>query len=309
MTADVDFSVRSYNEQDWDSVVQLYKKLIKNEEDVIYWWPGPEHTWEDVHCLFNNKSMIAKGQVQVINMISEDYQGDANHLIYLNIKVDPDWENDKEVRDILYERLLQRAKLLKSKLPPQYPAKLCVGNYATEIKENAYFESKGFKHFESLYWMHMEADKSLPSSNFKLTSVDIKHWDIDTCEEEIKYLQAENEIWPENPTGLERLREYKSKPYWTSITAFHNEEIIGSVMAWKETDESIGTIENVFVKPDWRKRGLASHLIIEGIRHLQDCNLKQVQLLVETKNESALKLYQSIGFEIEKEEKRFWIDI
>ncbi len=80
-------------------------------------------------------------------------------------------------------------------------------------------------------------------------------------------------------------------------------------MAWKEADENIGTIENVFVKPDWRKRGLASHLIIEGIRYLQKCNLDYIQLLVETKNESALKHYKSIGFEIRKEEKRYWINI
>lgn len=74
-------------------------------------------------------------------------------------------------------------------------------------------------------------------------------------------MQAENEIWSENPTGIEKLREFKSNPYWTSITAFYNTEIIGSVMAWKESDENIGTIENVFVKPDWRNRGLAKHLI------------------------------------------------
>lgn len=142
-----------------------------------------------------------------------------------------------------------------------------MGNYVTEIKENSYFESKGFKHFESLYWMNIEIDKDLSPTNFKLTSVNIKHWNMNTYEEEIKYLQVENEIWPENPTGLEKLREYKSNPYWTSITAFYNDEIIGSVMAWKESDENIGIIENVFVKPDWRSRGLAKHLITEGIRH------------------------------------------
>ncbi|WP_084309053.1 GNAT family N-acetyltransferase [Alkalihalobacterium bogoriense] len=68
-------------------------------------------------------------------------------------------------------------------------------------------------------------------------------------------------------------------------------------------------MENVLVKLDWRSHGLAKHLITEGIRHLQKCNLDYMQLLVETKNESALKLYQSIGFEIIKEEKRFWINI
>lgn len=253
--------------------------------------------------------MIAKGQVQVINSVSEDYQGEANHLIYLNIKVDPDWENHTEVRDLLYERLFQRAKLLKKKLPPQFPTKLCVGNFATEIIDNSYFETKGYKHFESLYWMNFEIDKDIAPSNVKLTGVNIKDWNMNTYEEEMKYLQAENEIWPENPTGLERLREYKRNPLWKSITAFYNDEIIGSVMAWKEIDEEIGTIENVFVKPNWRKRGLANHLIKEGIRHLQKHNLDSIQLLVETKNESALKLYTSIGFEMRKEERRYWINI
>ncbi|WP_042472620.1 GNAT family N-acetyltransferase [Bacillus ndiopicus] len=305
----MDFYVRNYQEQDWDSAVRLYKKLIKCEENVIYWWPGPENTWEDVHCVFHNGAMIAKGQVEVINMVSKDYLGDANHLIYVNIKVDPDWESFEAVMDILYDRLLQRAKLLKNKLPSKFPTKLCVGNYATEIIDNSYFESKGFKHFESLYWMSMEKYKDLSPINFKLTNVNIKHWDMNTHEEEIKYLQVENTIWPENPTGLGKLHEYKRNPYWTSITAFYNDEIIGSVMAWKEQDQNIGIIENVFVKPDWRGHGLAKHLIIEGIRHLQKCDLDYIELLVETKNESALKLYQSIGFKIKKEEKRFWINI
>lgn len=40
----------------------------------------------------------------MINLVSEVYREDAN---YLKIKVDPDWENHREVRDILYGRLLQ----------------------------------------------------------------------------------------------------------------------------------------------------------------------------------------------------------
>lgn len=306
---DGDFYVRNYHEKDWNSVVLLYKKLTKHKGNVIYWWPGPENTWDDVYCIFNEGSMIAKGQVQVINMVSEDYRGDANHLIYFNIKVDPEWESRNEVRNLLYERLLHRAKLLKNKLPSQFSAKLCAGNYATEVKENSYLESKGFKHFESLYWMNFAIDKVVPQSNFELSSVNTKHWNMNTREEEIKYLHAENEIWPEDPTGLRKLREYKSNPYWISITAFYNDEIIGSVMAWKEIDENIGTIENVFVKPEWRNRGLAKHLITEGIRHLKNRNLEYIQLPVETKNDSALNLYKSIGFEINKEEKRYWINI
>ncbi len=108
----------------------------------------------------------------------------------------------------------------------------------------------------------------------------------------------------------EQLRKYKSNPNWTSITAFHNNEVVGSVMAWIDIDDNKGIIENVFVKPEWRKQGLAKHLIIQGINHLNSFQyLKIIQLLVETKNESALNLYKNIGFEIEKEEKRYWINI
>ncbi|MBB4826002.1 ribosomal protein S18 acetylase RimI-like enzyme [Sporosarcina luteola] len=309
MTKEIVFYVRNYQEQDRDSVVKLYKQLIEYKEDVIYWWPGPENNWDNVYCVFNKETLIAKGQVQVINGISADYQGEANHLIYVNIKVDPSWENDHNIREILYDRLLQQAKLLKRSLPPQFPTKLCVGNYATESKDNSYFKSKGFKHFESLYWMNFAIDKELSLTNYKLSGVTIKHWNINTKEEQLKYLQAENEIWPENPTGLGKLQEFKRHPHWTSITAFAKEEIVGSVMAWKETDENKGVIENVFVKPNWRNHGLASHLIKEGIRYLQTCNLDYIQLLTETRNESALKLYKSIGFETMKEEKRYWLDL
>jgi predicted GNAT family acetyltransferase len=117
--------------------------------------------------------------------------------------------------------------------------------------------------------MNFAIDQAVPQSNLKLSCVNIKHWNMNTYEEEIKYLQAENRIWPENPTALGKLRVYKSNPYWKAITIFYNDEIIGSVMAWTEIDENIGTIENVFVKPDWRNRGLAKHLIVKGTLHLK----------------------------------------
>lgn len=304
-----DYTVRNYQAKDKEAVVQLYKNLIGHHTNVIYWWPGPEHTWNNVYCVFYEDLMIAKGQIETINVIPTDNSTNASHLIFFNIKVHPKWENDNKVRDILYKRILEKAKLIKEKLPPNFPTKLCAGNFVMEEQDNAYLESRGFEYFKSLYWMHRELDSDLPKSKLKIPKVQVKHWNMNRRIDELKYLQAELEIWPDDPNNLDKLLEYKSNPYWKAITAFYNNEIIGSIMVWKEKDENIGTIENVFVSPTWRNHGLASHLIVEGIHYLKNCNLDEVQLLVETKNQSGLKLYKSLGFEINKEEKRYSINL
>lgn len=244
--------------------------MIENHSDIIYWRPGPESNWKNVYCAFDKDVMIAKGQIEAVNIIPADHSTHASHLLFFNIKLYTNWEDDNELRDLLYKKILETAKLWKEKLPAQFPVKLCAGNFGSEAKENAYLEVKDFKHFKSLYWMRRELD---------------------------------------DPTSLEKLLEYKSNPFWKAVTAFYNGEIVGSIMAWKEKKEDIGIIENVFVKPGWRKLGLASHLITEGLHYLKSCNLSKVQLLVETENKSALKLYRSLGFETIKEERRYWIDL
>ena len=51
-----DYSVRNYQAKDKEAVVQLYKNLIGHHTNVIYWWPGPEHTWNNVYCVFYKDS-------------------------------------------------------------------------------------------------------------------------------------------------------------------------------------------------------------------------------------------------------------
>ncbi|WP_368901991.1 GNAT family N-acetyltransferase [Oceanobacillus oncorhynchi] len=300
---------KNYQAEDKPAVIQLYKNLMEYHSDIIYWWPGPQNNWNNVYCVFYKDLMIAKGQIETINIIPANHSTNATHLIFFNIKLHSKWEDDNELRNLLYKNILERANLMKEKLPSQFPVKLCAGNFASEAKDNAYLESMGFEHFKSLYWMHCDLDNLVPQSTLIIPSIFVKQWDIETRAEELSYLQAEQKIWPDDPTSIEKLLEYKSKPFWKAVTAFYNDEIIGSIMVWKEIQEDIGTIENVFVKPRWRNHGIASHLITEGLHYLKDCNLSKAQLLVETENESALKLYRSLSFETIKEERRYWIDL
>lgn len=82
------------------------------------------------------------------------------------------------------------------------------------------------------------------------------------------------------------------------------ETIIGSVITWHEKDT--GIIEDVFVKEPWRQRGIANYLLIHALTHLRGRNLNSARLMVLTSNQPALSLYISVGFQIIKEEIRYF---
>jgi len=60
-----------------------------------------------------------------------------------------------------------------------------------------------------------------------------------------------------------------------------------------------GYTEHVFVRPQWRKRGLASALITRSLQVLKEQGMDEAELGVDSENESAaIGLYQKIGYKI-----------
>ena len=83
----------------------------------------------------------------------------------------------------------------------------------------------------------------------------------------------------------------------TTITAFVDDKIIGSVMAL-----SNGLIDYVFVLPEYRRKGLASALVSKALEYLKKQNHSQAWLEVYSHNLAAVSLYQNFGFEIFQKE-------
>jgi hypothetical protein len=94
--------------------------------------------------------------------------------------------------------------------------------------------------------MKRSLEKEIQAVDKPNGEVEIREWKVKTEEEEQMYLQANNRIWPDAPLSLSRLREAKSNTQWRTFTAFVNNEIIGSVMIWKE-DGNAGVTEDIFV--------------------------------------------------------------
>lgn len=96
--------------------------------------------------------------------------------------------------------------------------------------------------------------------------------------------------------------EQRLRPHTDKFTfgAFQGEKLLGIVTFIRETSDKLnhkGRLVGMYVLPEAREKGIARALIEELVRLLnENSGLEQLQLTVETTNERAIKLYESLGF-------------
>ncbi|MGE7825092.1 GNAT family N-acetyltransferase [Paenibacillus sp. NPDC093718] len=298
--------IRNFRQGDMPLLGELYQAVFP--ADALFWWVGDQENWGNVFCALEEGKMVAKGQVGIFNVIPPGCASNCKHHIYVNLKAVPQRERDYDLLSEMYTVLYERAVVLKRTLPEAYGTFLCVGNYAHEIGNNAFFtEELGFQPLEKLYSMKRSLKEPIPALALE-DRYRYRLWKMESAEEEVEYLKLEAEVWPEAPLGLERLREYKGHPNWTAINVLEGDTIIGSTMAWLE-EGNVGVIEDVFVREPWRQRGIAKYLLSRTMSYLEAHGSATVKLQVKAANETALSLYRSVGFAKDQEEHRFYLPL
>ncbi|RCW49073.1 GNAT family N-acetyltransferase [Paenibacillus prosopidis] len=101
-------------------------------------------------------------------------------------------------------------------------------------------------------------------------------------------------------TVVERLKPAKDK---FVLGAFDvSGSLVGIVTFIRENSLKTahkGNVYGMYVAPEMRGKGLGKSLMSELIRKTRDCEgLEQINLTVVSKNDSAKKLYKSVGFEV-----------
>ena len=88
-------------------------------------------------------------------------------------------------------------------------------------------------------------------------------------------------------------------PKATLLIAFGNPEgmfeYVANIQGLKLSDE-IGAIQNVAVLPEYRRRGLATTLVLQALQGFRESGIQRVSLEVTTENHPAVCLYEQIGF-------------
>lgn len=106
------------------------------------------------------------------------------------------------------------------------------------------------------------------------------------------------------PWSAKAFEEAIKKPDALYLTALEDAEVLGYCGAYVVLDEA--DINQVAVRENSRRQGIAKKLLEELLRQLEMQDIKAVTLEVRKSNLAAVSLYESFGFVLEGQRKNFY---
>lgn len=255
-----------------------------------------DHDPANVYCAFSDDGDVIGYGVLNTARAEPTSPPDIPNTIWIGIRVDPQVGRWRKIQDALYKAILQKSLTLRDEWMGK-STRIAISYPESRGEEIAYFAAKGFVEFEAL--LQMGRDPSRPMQEFTLPAgVTARRWAMETEQDKLKYLKVENVMFPDAPRTLESLEFFiESWKGGTPMAAFDGENLVGSVMAYWYGGE-FGLTEDVFVVPQWRRRGIARYLITAGMKVLREDGLKWAGLEVKESNHPAFELYQSLGYQV-----------
>ena len=234
--------------------------------------------------------------------------GDAPHVIWATIRVDPELPDEDAVRELLLAAMLARAQEI-ARDAPGHPCRLTFDYLQTETSSIAYVLARGARYSESVFGMCRDLEQPLPDIP-QPAGITVRSWRMPTEAEQIRYVEARNEAFPGAPISLAEWQYFLQSRQWaagTAIAAFEGDELVGSVIVFWDEDNNrrtgrlAGLTEYIFVRSAWRGRGIARHMVGAGLAYLREHGLAEANLTVRARNATALDLYWSLGYEVAQE--------
>lgn len=287
-------------------VYKLYQAIAAKYKNCIYWHPGnTNEEWDNVFVCVHNDTVIGKGQVMLNEKQDESSPSYAEHRIFINIRVLPEFEQDEEVLDLLYNAVCQKANDIKAGLCER-KCQLCVGNKEEEEVYNRYFIKKGFLSRGDIYFMTASLGNRTYFQEQYIFEENIafREFNLNTLEAKIDFLELEGKCFTDDIMSLKHLEEYMDTDFFLMYGVFESGKLIGAVMVTQD-DNSLPEIQDVFVLEHYRGRHYARILLEKAMSILNQKGYEKVTLCVQTHNNTALRVYRSLEFVIDGEEKRF----
>ncbi len=119
-------------------------------------------------------------------------------------------------------------------------------------------------------------------------------------------LEAFRDSWGARDPSREELEAWMREPFFDPglwMVAWDGERVAGSILNFVNLDENRkynrkrGYTEDITTRRPWRKRGLASALLVRSMQMFKDMGMTETALSVDSENLSgALRLYESLGY-------------
>lgn len=130
--------------------------------------------------------------------------------------------------------------------------------------------------------------------------------DADMCYELSKLLIVSDRRFDSNIKEDFQIPNFYEKYYYDKnyflMLALNDEEPIGFISAYLKEEagnvvvDSTGMISGLYIKAEYRGRGIATELLEQAYHWCRGKNIKKVDINVYNENESAKKLYAKEGF-------------
>lgn len=228
-------------------------------------------------------------------------------MVWLDLRVDPDFGRAEALKAVLLERLKARACELRAALDK--PAMLYAAYFDQGRASIAYLKQVGFKHIESYFQLRRDLREPLPELP-QPQGVEVRTWHLATEADQRRYLEAYDASFKNEGKSLDQLQHFLKADVWqdgATLTAFDGDRVVGSVAVYYQPDRAkntggVGLTEYVFVRPEWRRRGIARYLVVAAMHYLKDRDLAYASLEVSGDNAPARVLYESLGYDVLHEE-------
>jgi ribosomal protein S18 acetylase RimI-like enzyme len=173
----------------------------------------------------------------------------------------------------------------------------------------AAFERHGLRHRRSLFTLVRPAGAGpLPAATFP-DGIDVAPYRLGDADEAVHRLIYVDAAWAAVPghvgRDLEAWRE-TVRHCGTLFLACRSGGPVGWVAA-RVLDSGRGFVDMLAVAVGERGRGLGRSLLLHAFGDLQSAGARDLTLGVEAENESALRLYRSVGMEIEREWRKYGV--
>jgi GNAT superfamily N-acetyltransferase len=246
---------------------------------------------------------------------------DKPYTFWTAIRVDPKITFSGELRDALLDRIKQQALEVVQTLPLR-KSRIAFQYHFSESDNIDHVISKGGTYTESAFLMKRDLLQEIPAPPLP-RGIEIRHSYMTDDVEQNAYLSVRNKAFVEGrPHELTNsavsindwliLLHHVYRPNGVFILAYHDRQIIGGITVYRnenrnsESGEKTGITDDVFVVDEWRRKGICSYLIWEGLEYFKAQGLKVAQIEVNSANKRALHLYEQQGYSI-MDESPFYV--
>lgn len=195
-------------------------------------------------------------------------------------------------------------KKLIEKIISDFPGqKIRLWAHGLNTGASALASSCGFAQVRTLWQMRRSLISPIAKPEFP-SGLTIERFDLD---KHLNYWLLANKAafanHPEQGGWTESSLKMRMNEEWFENEGFQvvlqGEEIIGFV--WTKIDSTnraakLGEIYIVGVIPNWQNQGLGKALTLTALTHLRNQNLSSALLYVDESNQSAINLYEELGF-------------